>query len=93
MLAPGATWPLVGRAEELERIVRARADSGCSGLVLSAGAGVGKSRLAREASRVAAEDGALTDWVQATKSAAAVPLRSVRRGRARRRPVDGRTRP
>ena len=74
MLAPGATWPLVGRAEELERIVRARADNGCSGLVLSAGAGVGKSRLAREASRVAAEDGALTDWVQATKSAAAVPL-------------------
>ena len=74
MLAPGATWPLVGRVEELERIVRARADSGCRGLVVSGGAGVGKSRLAREASRVAAQGGALVDWVQATKSAAAVPL-------------------
>jgi ATP/maltotriose-dependent transcriptional regulator MalT len=56
MLAPGATWPLVGRVEELEQIVRARRRRG---LVLSAGAGVGKSRLAHEASRVAAEDGAL----------------------------------
>jgi hypothetical protein len=37
MLALDATWPPVGRAEELERIVRARADGGCSGLVLSAG--------------------------------------------------------
>src|SRR6185437_5768125 len=74
LLAHGAIWPLVGRGDELDRIVRARGDDACSGLVVSAGAGVGKSRLAREASRAAERDGALVDWVQATKSAATVPL-------------------
>jgi DNA-binding NarL/FixJ family response regulator len=67
-------WPLVGRDTELEHIAHARGDAGCHGIVVSAGAGVGKSRLAREAHAAAARDGALADWVQATSSAAAVPL-------------------
>ena len=67
-------WPLVGRQAELEGIARARADSGCRGVVLSAAAGRGKSRLAREACAAAERDGALVEWVQATSSAAAVPL-------------------
>ena len=69
-----AAWPLVGRDAELEHIALARADVDCHGIVVSAGAGVGKSRLAREAHAAAARDGALVDWVQATSSAAAVPL-------------------
>jgi DNA-binding NarL/FixJ family response regulator len=46
-------------------------------VVLIAGAGVGKSRLAREAQDAAQRDGAFVDWVQATRSAAAVPLAAV----------------
>ena len=72
--AVGAVWPLVGREAELERIALARVDGDCRGVVVSAGAGVGKSRLAREAHAAAARDGALVDWVQATSSAATVPL-------------------
>jgi DNA-binding NarL/FixJ family response regulator len=69
-----AVWPLVGRDAELERIALARVDADCRGVVVSAGAGVGKSRLAREAHAAAEREGALVDWVQATSSAAAVPL-------------------
>jgi DNA-binding NarL/FixJ family response regulator len=67
-------WPLVGREGELERIAQARADSGCPGVVVSAVAGVGKSRLAREALAAAQREGAVIHWAQATTSAAAVPL-------------------
>ena len=69
-----AEWPLVGREAELERMALAREDGDCHGVVVSAPAGVGKSRLAREAHVAAARDGALVDWVQATSSAATVPL-------------------
>ena len=69
-----AAWPLVGRDAELQDIAIARGDAECRGIVVSAGAGVGKSRLAREAYLAAERDGALVDWVQATSSAAAVPL-------------------
>ncbi len=67
-------WPLVGRDAELERIAAARGDGACPGIVVSAGVGVGKSRLAREAYAMAEREGALVDWVQATSSAATVPL-------------------
>jgi hypothetical protein len=36
--------------------------------------GVGKSRLAREAIAAAEHEGALVEWVQATRSAASVPF-------------------
>ena len=67
-------WPLMGRDRELEAIAAARASSGCHGVVLVADAGVGKSRLAREAQDAAQREGAFVDWVQATRSGAAVPL-------------------
>ncbi len=70
---PGA-WALVGRDRELEAIASARSSPGCSGVVLIADAGVGKSRLAREAQAAAQREGAFVDWVQATRSGAAVPL-------------------
>ena len=43
-------WPLVGRSSELELIARARS-AGASGIMVIGAAGVGKSRLAREALR------------------------------------------
>ena len=73
---PGA-WPLVGRDRELEAIASARACPGCHGVVVVAEAGVGKSRLAREAQDAAQREGAFVDWVQATRSAATVPLAAV----------------
>src|SRR5688572_21472711 len=73
-LSNASTWPLVGREAELASIAAAREDPGCRGVVVTADAGAGKSRLAREAQAAAERDGALTDWVQATRSAASVPL-------------------
>ena len=67
-------WPLVGRGVELERIAEARLAADARGVVVSAPAGVGKSRLARDAVAAAEADGASVSWVQATRSAAAVPL-------------------
>jgi len=64
---------LVGRSAGLERITGARAE-GRTAVVISGPAGVGKSRLAREALSAMERDGAVVGWVQATRSAATVPL-------------------
>src|SRR5262245_58867035 len=62
---------LVGRDDALAQLESAlKAGS----VVVTAPAGVGKSRLARETMRALERDGTLTEWVQATRSAAAVPL-------------------
>ncbi|MBV9167817.1 MAG: hypothetical protein JO342_16895, partial [Solirubrobacterales bacterium] len=66
-------WRLVGRVEELEAIARARA-AGAGAAVIVGPAGVGKSRLAREALAGGERGGAVGVWVQATRSAASVPL-------------------
>ena len=63
----------MGRAEELERIARSRAAK-APGVVVLAPAGVGKSRLVRDALAQAERHGSVTVWVQATRSAATVPL-------------------
>ena len=70
---PAPAWPLIGREPELARIADARA-AGARAVVVLAEAGVGKSRLAREALARAERDGARTAWVQATRSAASVPF-------------------
>ena len=67
-------WPLIGRDGELERIASVRSDGTCPAVAVVAPAGVGKSRLAREAMAAAAQAGAMVSWVQGTRSAAAVPL-------------------
>jgi predicted ATPase len=67
------SWPIVGREEELAFIERARG-AAVSAVVLLGPAGVGKSRLAREVLRRAEDAGLVTRWVQATRSAATVPL-------------------
>lgn len=63
---------MVGRGEELAFIERSRAAA--SAVVLLGPAGVGKSRLAREALGEAEREGLVTRCVQATRSAATVPL-------------------
>ena len=70
---PAPAWPLIGREPELALIADARA-AGARAVVVQAEAGVGKSRLAREALAQAERDGAHTAWAQATRSAASVPL-------------------
>ena len=68
------SWPLIGRDEELEQIAALRANGASPAVAVIAPAGVGKSRLAREAIAAAADAGAMVWWVQGTRSAAAVPL-------------------
>lgn len=72
LIAPPA-WPIVGRAGELDQIAHARAQ-GLDAVVVHGEAGVGKSRLARQALAEAERDGAVIVWVQATRTAASVPL-------------------
>jgi predicted ATPase len=67
-------WPFVGRDDELERLLLAREDAACSGAVISGPAGVGKSRLALELLSATEQRGAATEWVQATRTAATIPL-------------------
>lgn len=69
-------WPLVGRSEELAVIAEAtRASSErARGIVLSGAAGVGKTRLAREAVAGSGPPGARRHWIVGTASARSVPL-------------------
>ncbi|MBE2319827.1 hypothetical protein DVA67_027935 [Solirubrobacter sp. CPCC 204708] len=73
-LASDAAWPLLGRDAELNAIAAHLGDASLRGVVITAQAGVGKSRLARRAVAAAADRGAVTEWVQGTRSAATVPL-------------------
>ncbi|MGD9525766.1 LuxR C-terminal-related transcriptional regulator [Pseudonocardia sp.] len=68
-------WPLVGRAEEL-RVVEdvTRGGDGPVGVVLAGAAGVGKTRLAREALALAERRGAVVHRATATASSRNVPL-------------------
>ncbi|MCV7282917.1 helix-turn-helix domain-containing protein [Mycolicibacterium flavescens] len=69
-------WPLVGRSEELQMIAEAtRAGRGhARGIVLSGSAGVGKTRLAREAVEACASRMSSRHWIVGTASARSVPL-------------------
>ena len=68
-------WPLTGRAEELRLIDAAlNGPAGTAGVAIAGRAGVGKSRLAREALAVAASHGYAARWAVGTTSAREVPL-------------------
>ena len=70
-----AGWPLTGRVKELSRISGlTRRRDGPAGVVLAGPAGVGKTRLAREALAAEEQRGALTRWAVGTASARALPL-------------------
>jgi DNA-binding CsgD family transcriptional regulator len=70
----GAAWPLVGREQELTAIRVAMDDASVSGVVLAGAAGVGKTRLAREAIALARAQGLATRWAVATQAASAIPF-------------------
>ncbi len=68
------TWPLTGRSTEMRLIEAALSDRDCSGVVVCGPAGVGKSRIAREATTSAASKGCEVRWAVATTSARTLPL-------------------
>lgn len=67
-------WPLTGRNEELQTIADAMSDPTLAGIVLCGAAGVGKSRVARDALRAMASTQTRTRWAVGTASARALPL-------------------
>ncbi|WP_231514439.1 LuxR family transcriptional regulator [Mycobacterium sp. URHB0044] len=67
-------WPLTGRSGELRRIDAAVVDPDSSGIIVCGAAGVGKSRLAREALNAAASTGCAVRWIVGTSSARILPL-------------------
>src|SRR5918997_1045485 len=66
-------WPLVGRTEELARLIRDLVE-GRRGVVLAGLAGVGKTRLASEALEHCRRAGLATARVSATRAGAGIPL-------------------
>ena len=68
------TWPLIGRSEEMRHIEAAISASDLSGIVICGAAGVGKSRIAREALSSAALKGCEVRWAVGTTSARSLPL-------------------
>jgi DNA-binding CsgD family transcriptional regulator len=67
-------WPLVGREAELAAVDRLLSDPSAGGVVIAGAAGVGKTRLAVEAARLAERRGRAVEWARATESAASMPL-------------------
>ncbi|GLC06563.1 transcriptional regulator [Mycobacterium kiyosense] len=65
---------MVGRSEEMAAIQAALSGPDASGIVVHAAAGVGKSRLARDALAVAEARGCQGRWTVGTSSARAIPL-------------------
>ena len=71
------TWPLVGRRSELEVLSAVLEDADGGGVVLAGGAGIGKTRLAREALARADAAGWEVEWLAATRAAASIPFGAV----------------
>jgi len=69
-----AAWPLTGREDELHVLQQVLTDRRPRSVVLVGSAGVGKTRLAREAQQIAERSGRPTRWVTATHSVARTPL-------------------
>jgi hypothetical protein len=70
----GLTWPLIGRSEGMRTIVAAVSDPDRAGILVSGPAGVGKSRLMREALSSVASHGFELRWAVGTTSARKLPL-------------------
>ena len=65
---------MIGRSEEMRTIVAAISDPGVAGILVSGPAGVGKSRMAREALSSVASHGFEPRWAVGTTSARKLPL-------------------
>ena len=70
----GVSWPLVGRAAELDRLRRLVAAREQAGVVLIGPAGVGKTRLAKECLAVGEASGCATALAVASRAARGIPL-------------------
>lgn len=70
----GLTWPLIGRSEGIRKIVAAVSDPDRAGILVSGPAGVGKSRLVREALSSVTSHGFEARWAVGTTSARNLPL-------------------
>ncbi|MDT5286683.1 MAG: hypothetical protein QOF88_1572 [Mycobacterium sp.] len=68
------SWPLTGRSEEMRAIEAAIVDPDVAGIVVFGAAGVGKSRIAREALSAAVSRGCEGRWAVGTSSARTLPL-------------------
>src|SRR6476620_5991011 len=67
------SWPFTGRDEELRRVVAA-IQPGAAGVVVAGPAGVGKTRLAREALAVLERRGATVVWAHGSTAARGFPM-------------------
>ena len=67
-------WPLTGRSEEMRAIEAAILTSDVPGIVICGAAGVGKSRIAREALSASASKGYESRWAVGTTAARTIPL-------------------
>src|SRR5271167_580467 len=70
-------WPLIGRSEEVRRLAGLLTGSVRRGAVLVGGAGVGKTRLARECVRLAEGRGFVALWATATRPTSELPLGAI----------------
>jgi len=71
----GRRWPLIGRIDELRFIAAAaRSGDGPRGVVIAGGAGVGKTRLAREAVQALGFSGQQVQWITGTVTARSIPM-------------------
>jgi DNA-binding CsgD family transcriptional regulator len=70
----GGDWPLVGRREELDLLRSFRSGTRRSSAFIAGSAGVGKSRIAREALAEAAREGWATLIIRGSAGFATVPL-------------------
>jgi DNA-binding CsgD family transcriptional regulator len=70
----GLSWPLTGRSEEMRAIEAAILASDVSGIVICGAAGVGKSRIARDALSAAVLRGCEGRWAVGTSAAQTLPL-------------------
>jgi hypothetical protein len=68
------TWPLVGRRSEIEVLSAVFGDTHAGGVVLAGAAGIGKTRLAREALTWAKAAEWDVEWLAATRAAASIPF-------------------
>jgi hypothetical protein len=67
-------WPLIGRREELDRVIGRLVHGEAAALVVDGPAGVGKTRLASEAVRAATGRGVTVHRVPATRASASIPF-------------------
>jgi DNA-binding CsgD family transcriptional regulator len=68
------SWPLIGRTKEMRTIEAAILASDVAGIIVHGAAGVGKSRIAREALSATESQGCEGRWAVGTSSARAIPL-------------------